>query len=590
MAKMIKCPTCGTQIEVPPQASGQIVKCPGCGKGLKLVAKSKSPSAGQQGAGAGLPGGSVAGGSVAGSSVSAMTFVGDVPPVDRPGANLDDLPSLDSNCAVCGRATDPNDLIEDNGRLVCPDCVKGARSSIERPAGGAEMIDFAPSSPMVRRGPLIQITPSFIGGSVAALIFVALSIVLHLELVKKPAAAPKPKDGTQSASAGAGGAAAVDLDTGERVDGGTATAAPAAPTSAPTGESPVAVAPTPPPDATAAAPPGTDATATPGTPTAAPGTTNPIVALAPTDPDQKTIFTDAPPADGAAPPAPAVVPAAPETPPPPTITSNDPLERGMERLMARDFAKAAQELDSARRQYVVNKMGATLTPQQQQTLEGLAAAYIGQGRYELARGPIDAAYSHGVRSRSITLNSAIVMINSQQAPAALKTVAGMVRNYMASQQGDEFAADIFGTLVNKMSALPSVPKEEVAEYWQYLDQYVDQLAQKDGAANPNAGKLKWGVDWLPAEDVKAFRQARGVANAGGTLQAAAKEADAALAKRDLAEKMLQKAVDKVGAQKQLDAANAALAEAQKKVQAAGVGLNYKKPRWLTEFEPAPVTQ
>ena len=39
MAKMIKCPTCGTQIEVPAQPTGQVVKCPGCGKGLKLVAK-----------------------------------------------------------------------------------------------------------------------------------------------------------------------------------------------------------------------------------------------------------------------------------------------------------------------------------------------------------------------------------------------------------------------------------------------------------------------------------------------------------------------------------------------------------------------
>ena len=57
MAKMIKCPTCGTGIEVPPQASGQIVKCPGCGKGLKLVAKKP---AGAGGAGGG-PGASQAG-------------------------------------------------------------------------------------------------------------------------------------------------------------------------------------------------------------------------------------------------------------------------------------------------------------------------------------------------------------------------------------------------------------------------------------------------------------------------------------------------------------------------------------------------
>ena len=59
MAKMIKCPTCGTQIEVPANPTGQIVKCPGCGKGLKLVAK-KPPGAAS--AAQGNPGGSVAGG------------------------------------------------------------------------------------------------------------------------------------------------------------------------------------------------------------------------------------------------------------------------------------------------------------------------------------------------------------------------------------------------------------------------------------------------------------------------------------------------------------------------------------------------
>ena len=45
MPKMVKCPTCGTPIEVPAVPTGQVVKCPGCGKGLKLVAK-KPPGQG----------------------------------------------------------------------------------------------------------------------------------------------------------------------------------------------------------------------------------------------------------------------------------------------------------------------------------------------------------------------------------------------------------------------------------------------------------------------------------------------------------------------------------------------------------------
>src|SRR5947208_3360347 len=100
MAKMVKCPTCGTAIEVPAVPTGQIVKCPGCGKGLKLVAK--KPPGSQPPAGAGVGGGmgsgegsrGSAGGSIAGSSVTALSFHGEPPP-------LDDLPNL-SACDVCG--------------------------------------------------------------------------------------------------------------------------------------------------------------------------------------------------------------------------------------------------------------------------------------------------------------------------------------------------------------------------------------------------------------------------------------------------------------------------------------------------------
>jgi hypothetical protein len=134
----------------------------------------------------------------------------------------------------------------------------------------------------------------------------------------------------------------------------------------------------------------------------------------------------------------------------------------------------------------------------------------------------------------------------------------------------------------------------VDEYWTFLDHYVDQLGQQGGAANPNAGKLKWGLDWLPAEEVRQLRLTRGVEDRGGVLAAAAKEAETAFQRAKLAEAALQKAkdarakgqpADLVGAQNQLDAANAVLAEAQKKVQAAGAGLNFKKPRWLSEFAP-----
>src|SRR6266496_662124 len=140
MAEFVKCPQCGTQIEVPAQPSGQIVKCPSCGKGLKLVAKKPAGQA-QAPASEGMgfsPGGSMAGGSSSGS-IAAMTFTGEPPPSD-------DFPNLDSNCAICGRPTNPEDLVEDNGRLVCPDCIKGARSKIDR-AGPVDAFEFKGPAP-----------------------------------------------------------------------------------------------------------------------------------------------------------------------------------------------------------------------------------------------------------------------------------------------------------------------------------------------------------------------------------------------------------------------------------------------------------
>jgi len=169
MAKMVKCPTCGTQIEVPAQPTGQVVKCPGCGKGLKLVAK-KPPGqpagGGTAEVGSGSRGGQSAGGSIAGSSVTAMSFAGEPPPIDDP-------PNLDA-CAVCGRPTEFADLVEDNGKLVCPDCIKGARSGMARNAdlGDEDLMGFkAPAYKPVRRRKMINVTPAFVLAVLAAIVW-----------------------------------------------------------------------------------------------------------------------------------------------------------------------------------------------------------------------------------------------------------------------------------------------------------------------------------------------------------------------------------------------------------------------------------
>jgi hypothetical protein len=272
------------------------------------------------------------------------------------------------------------------------------------------------------------------------------------------------------------------------------------------------------------------------------------------------------------------------------------LQRGFERLMERDYARAITDLDTARLKYVINKIGAPgapLTPQQQMTLEGLAAAYIGQGRYEAARGPLEAAYARNVRTRSLVLNTAIYMLNTQRPIASLVQTAELVRQHLARAPEDEYAADIFGTLVNKIERMDKAPKEKVDEWWKIHDQFIDQIASR--STDPAmAGKLKWGTEWLPADDVKNYRLARGVTNPGAGVAAAAREVELAGQRRHSAQTALNnanvakaagKAADVQGAQSQLDAANAALVKAQQALNLANAAMNVKKPNWQGNFKP-----
>jgi hypothetical protein len=320
--------------------------------------------------------------------------------------------------------------------------------------------------------------------------------------------------------------------------------------------------------------------------------------LAPTDPDRSTIFAETPGGTGetkqggtdAAVPgdAGAASPAAPI--PPPSVVSSDPLQRGLERLTAHDFLNAVKELDSARSRYVLGRVKERmpLTPEQQLTLEGLAAAYIGQGRPDAAKGPLETAYGHNVRTRSLVLNTAIYMLSGQRPLNSLTQAAELVRQQMGHQQNDEYAADIFGTLVNKISTMDRAPKDKLDEWWKFHDNYIDALAARGDVGQP--GKLKWGVEWLPAEDVKRYRNARNVTNPG--VGAAAKDVEVAQARVRSAETALKKAkadranggtADVTGAESQLDAANAALVKASKALNDANDAVNAKKPRWLEKF-------
>lgn len=608
MAKMVKCPTCGTKIEVPAQPSGQIVKCSGCGKGLKLVAKKPAgqPPAAGAGAAAGAgggsrsgtgefrsPGGSMAGGTISGS-VSAMTFTGE----PSPGAN-EDIPSLDSNCAVCGRPTDPDRLTEDNGRMVCPDCVKGARSRIERPVGGADLVEFkAPVPAPPKRGGLITFGPGFFTGAAAAAILVGCQI--YLTLIEKPqgtlqARTVNPAAPPTVAPAPPGDPASVGPTTNQ--GGVVAPATQEGVTSpAPTVEgSPPAVAmnTTPPPAAPTVTPAPAPTAPSPGAATPPPPTTAeaPGSIIFPNDdpgaPAAPTVVPPAPPAPGSAtPPAPA--------PAPPAVASSDPFDQAIERLQAKDYNVAWQQFDALRRRYTARPVGANeaLTPQQALAWEGTAAADIGRGNPEDARARLDTAFEHNVRTRSLVLNRAIATVLSKGVTfKQFDVAAGELKAYLQANANDEKAADIFAGLLAKASAFPNVSKQ-LEPHWAFLDTYYDQLAHNPEVAAAHPNQLKWGTDWLPAEEVRRYRLVRanptsaeifrGVTRATRDLEIAKAKALAAQQKLDQAS-AAGGGGDIVGLRGQLDLAQKNLDAAQKAYDAATQ--LYKLPRYPEKFEP-----
>ncbi len=225
------------------------------------------------------------------------------------------------------------------------------------------------------------------------------------------------------------------------------------------------------------------------------------------------------------------------------------------------------------------------------TLEGLAAAYLGQNRPDLAKQPLETAFLKNVRTRSLILNTAIYMLSGQRPPVALHQAADLVRQQLGHKADDEYAADIFGTLVNKIASMEKPPKEKVDAWWKVHDDYVDALARNPGAP---AGKLKWGIDWLPAEDVKLYRLARGVTDPNVEVGLAEREVQLAAQRKRAADTALKnakaarekgEAADVQGAQTLLDAAAAAEIKAQKALTEAKAAVGMKPARWLTKFDP-----
>lgn len=173
MAKIIRCPNCGENVEIPPNptgqiVTGQIVTCIACGTAMRLKSRK---DAGQSG---GDPSAGSLSGSLGGSMTATRITSGSVQ------TSPDDPPSLGGECEVCGRPTDPSKLVEDRGHLTCRDCVKGAKSSRARTKSFSDeqLIPFrAPNMPS-RRGRMITFGTPFFVGVAALAVYIACDLIL----------------------------------------------------------------------------------------------------------------------------------------------------------------------------------------------------------------------------------------------------------------------------------------------------------------------------------------------------------------------------------------------------------------------------
>jgi tetratricopeptide (TPR) repeat protein len=582
MAKFIKCPTCTTPIEVTPQLMGQVVKCPNCGKGIKLVAKKSGASS----TGASMGGASNPNASVAGHSETMRSFMGEPAIQDEP-------PRLDTTCAKCGNSVDEADLVEDEGQLVCKECA--IASAAERAEGAIE--DYAPA-PYVpsKRGSILNFNGMFFLFCFFALLFGGAEVYLRF--------VPMP-DGSKASHA----SIIPKRPTGPSLFTTTAPATQAT--------SPEVVSATQPDNAQEKADAEweqankdqitmrfnkanqafaegkkdeaeafykeafnfiegkkfKDATINSTVATAAKlwdslharpePASKPVVAVAPTPP---------------------VTPGTPETPPAETTTSpaipSNPLVDGLQKLKDKDYNAAARSLEEARRRLIYGPVTTALTSDQALVLVAKAAADIGRGKPEDGRPPIDLAYKNNIRTRPAVLNRAIIYLASAPGHASIKDFTDAVesvRRLLDSESGyDEVGANVLGTLLDRLSNMQLNPatRTDVITRQKALDGYNDRFTTE------HEGKMKWGTEWLPADDVKRYRLLK-----GSVQDAALSQLNRELEQVKTKVINAQKAVERgsTDASKQLEAANAALKTAQEKVDNAKQAVPTQ--HWLEQFEP-----
>jgi len=209
------------------------------------------------------------------------------------------------------------------------------------------------------------------------------------------------------------------------------------------------------------------------------------------------------------------------------------------------------------------------------------AADLGRGKPDEGRGSADLLYQRGNRSRPLVLNRAMVYLASNQ--GTIKELVDVSESVKAHINGtDALASDIYGTILYKLANLPlnEATRTDLAKRQKWLDDQNDQQSAHEG-------KLKWGIDWLPGDDVKRYRLLKGsvqdTALAGLYKQLETAKSKAATVQNQYDQAAQRGANNAAALKTTLDTLNAQVELVQQKVNDAKLAV--QPQRWLEQFEP-----
>jgi hypothetical protein len=498
MAKLLKCPTCGENIELPAELSGQVMRCAGCGTAIKVKVRRGGP----------LP--------PATPDVTPAAAESALPELAPKPASA--APATSGQCPICGGTYEPSSLVLEHGRLVCRNCLAKMRG--RQPQGIIEVSSEELTEIVSVPGPIITMGPAFWIGAAAAVVLIGAQVYLSVTpkpqgrlvtLTPVPAAlrtavAPQDQAGwdrdnrqrirelMQQADALrqaddsarreqametyeqigklAEGRVIRDAELASWVNQARARAEAMRSLRDPLGEQVGAL-------------------------------DSPMATIVAHDPPPKR-------PEPALSPAPreevAEVPAEPEEAEAPEPAEPAGLAEGLAALqqaLASDPQEAAAHYRQAAQEFRRVTGGAGgLTPDQVRALEGQAAADIGLRQFDSAAPRIDRAVDAVQQmTRSMLVNRVIVDLAMDRGEHLAEDL-DLLRDVLAAGgTPDEQVLNLDGTLLAEIEARPGMQKGALTPYWNEYDQAERRLEAR------RPGERRWGVMWVTDAEVERYRRA-----------------------------------------------------------------------------------